>query len=80
MVPLGPLHVLIDSTGLQVYGAGQWLEVKHGAKWHRKWRKLHLVVHAASDMIVAQTLTDQDTDDPSQVGRCLICSTARSPG
>jgi hypothetical protein len=31
-VPQGPLHVLIDSTGLQVYGAGQWLEAKHGAK------------------------------------------------
>jgi hypothetical protein len=31
-VPHGPLHVLIDSTGLQVYGAGQWLEAKHGAK------------------------------------------------
>jgi hypothetical protein len=25
--PGGPLHVLVDSTGLQVYGAGQWLEV-----------------------------------------------------
>ena len=25
-VPQGPLHVLIDSTGLQIYGAGQWLE------------------------------------------------------
>jgi hypothetical protein len=29
-VPHGPLHVLIDSTGLQVYGAGQWLE---GEAW-----------------------------------------------
>jgi transposase len=66
-VPLGPLHVLIDSTGLQVYGAGQWLEAKHGAKSRRKWRKLHLAVDAASGIIVAQTLTDQDTDDPSQV-------------
>lgn len=27
----GPVHVLIDSTGLEVYGAGQWLEEKHGA-------------------------------------------------
>ena len=62
-----PLHVLIDSTGLQVYGAGQWLEAKHGAKSRRKWRKLHLAVDAASGMIVAQTLTDQDADDPSQV-------------
>ena len=70
-VPHGPLHVLIDSTGLQVYGAGQWLEAKHGAKSRRQWRKLHLAVDAASGMIVAQTLTDQDTDDPSQVGPLL---------
>jgi transposase len=70
-VPQGPLHVLIDSTGLQVYGAGQWLEAKHGAKSRRQWRKLHLAVDAASGMIVAQTLTDQDTDDPSQVGPLL---------
>jgi DDE family transposase len=66
-VPHGALHMLIDSTGLQVYGAGQWLEAKHGAKSRRKWRKLHLAVDAVSGMIVAQTLTDQDTDDPSQV-------------
>ena len=38
-VPPGPLHVLIDGTGLQVYGAGQWLEAKHGAKSSRTWRK-----------------------------------------
>ena len=69
--PHGPLHVLIDSTGLQVYGAGQWLEAKHGAKSRRTWRKLHLAVDAVSGMIVAQTLTDQDTDDPSQVGLLL---------
>src|SRR3954469_20016414 len=71
VVPPSPLHVLIDSTGLQVYGAGQWLEAKHGAKSRRKWRKLHLAVDAASGMIVAQTLTDQDTDDPSQVAPLL---------
>jgi hypothetical protein len=41
-MPHGALHVLIDSTGLQVFGAGQWLEAKHGAKSRRKWRKLHL--------------------------------------
>jgi hypothetical protein len=70
-VPHGPLHVLIDSTGLQVYGAGQWLEAKHGAKSRRTWRKLHLTVDAANGMIVAQTLTDQDADDPSQVGPLL---------
>jgi hypothetical protein len=34
-LPQGALHVLIDSTGLQVYGAGQWLEAKHGTKSRR---------------------------------------------
>src|SRR3954469_2150248 len=71
VVPPGPLHLLIDSSGLQVYGAGQWLEAKHGAKSRRKWRKLHLAVDADNGTIVAQTLTDQDTDDPSQVGPLL---------
>ena len=69
--PKGPLHVLIDSTGLEVFGAGQWLEAKHGAKSRRTWRKLHLAVDADSGMIVAQVLTDQHTDDPSQVGPLL---------
>src|SRR5258706_12247844 len=56
---------------LQVYGAGQWLEAKHGAKSRRKWRKLHLAVDADNGMIVARTLTDQDADDPSQVAPLL---------
>ena len=65
-VPHGPLHVLIDSTGLQVY-------TERVSGWRRRsvvrsragnGEKLHLAVDAASSMIVAQTLTDQDTDDP----------------
>jgi hypothetical protein len=69
--PKGPLHVLIDSTGLQVFGAGQWLEEKHVAKSRRTWRKLHLAVDAGTGMIVEHILTDQHTDDPSQVGPLL---------
>ena len=66
-LPDGPLHVLVDSTGLKVYGAGQWLEEKHGVRSRRNWRKFHLAVDANSGEIIAQRLTDQDTDDPSQV-------------
>ena len=40
-------------------------------KSRRTWRKLHLAVDAVSGMIVAQTLTDQDVDDPSQVAPLL---------
>lgn len=66
-LPNGPLHVLVDSTGLKIYGAGQWLEDKHGARSRRHWRKLHLAVDANNGEIIAHNLTDQDTDDPSQV-------------
>jgi len=70
-LPDDPLHVLVDSTGLKVYGAGQWLEEKHGVRSRSNWRKLHLAVDADSGRIVAHTLTDQDTDDPSQVAPLL---------
>ncbi|MBP2450024.1 hypothetical protein JOH51_007532 [Rhizobium leguminosarum] len=63
----GPLHVLVDSTGLKIYGAGQWLEERHGAKSHRGWRKLHLALDADSGKVIAHRLTDQDTTDGSQV-------------
>ena len=67
----GEVHILIDSTGLKVYGAGQWLEEKHGTRARRDWRKLHLAVDADNFSIVAHTLTDSHTDDPSQVGPLL---------
>ena len=63
--------MLIDSTGLKVYGAGEWLVEKHGQKARRSWRKLHLAVDAASGRVVASKLTGQDVDDPSRVGPLL---------
>jgi transposase len=70
-LPEGPLHVVIDSTGLKVYGAGDWLADKHGRRAPRQYRKLHLAVDADSGQIVAVTLTGQDVDDPSQVAPLL---------
>ncbi|TCQ99048.1 DDE family transposase [Neorhizobium sp. JUb45] len=62
-----PIHVLVDSTGLKIYGAGQWLEEKHGTKSRRGWRKLHLAVDADSGEIIAHSLTEQETGDASQL-------------
>jgi hypothetical protein len=76
-MPPGPLPVLIDSTGLQVYGAGQWLEAKHGAKSRRKWRRLHLAVDAASGIIVAQTLPIKMPTIRLRSARCSIRLTKR---
>jgi len=63
----GPIHVLVDSTRLKIYGAGQWLEEKHGTKSRRSWRKLHLAVDADSGEIIAHSLTDQEAGDASQL-------------
>lgn len=70
-LPAGPLHLLIDSTGLKLFGAGEWLQKKHGQKSRRSWRKLHLAVDASTGHIEASVLTGQDVDDPSQVGPLL---------
>ena len=64
----GPVHVVIDSTGLKVYGAGEWRRETHGG---RGWRKLHLAVDPDSGEILASDLTDKDVGDPSQVGNLL---------
>jgi IS5 family transposase len=66
-----PLHLLVDSTGLKLIGAGEWLVEKHGTKRRRSWRKMHLGVDADTGRIVAATLTDRDEDDASQVGPLL---------
>ena len=66
-----PLHLLVDSTGLKLIGAGEWLVEKHGTKRRRSWQKLHLGVDAETGRIVAATLIDRDKDDASQVGPLL---------
>jgi len=52
-----PMHLLVDSTGLKLCGAGEWLLEKHGTKTRRSWRTLYLRVDADSGQIVAATLT-----------------------
>lgn len=50
----GPVaHVVIDSTGLKVYGEGEWKTRKHGKEKRRTWRKLHLAVDSNTHEIVA---------------------------
>jgi IS5 family transposase len=66
-----PLHLLVDSTGLKLIGAGEWLVEKHGTKRRRSWRKMHLGVDADTGRIVAATLTNRDEDDAAQVGPLL---------
>ena len=66
-----PVHLLVDSTGLQLRGPGEWLVEKHRARTRRSWRKLHLGVDADTGEIVAAELTGNDVDDGSQIGPLL---------
>jgi hypothetical protein len=66
-----PVHVVIDSTGLKVYGAGEWQVEKHGGRDRRSWRKLHLAINADNSEILASELTTKDMGDLSMVGPLL---------
>ena len=63
-----PVHLLVNSTGLEQSGAGEWLVEKHGTNRRRSWRKLHIGVDAETGQIIAAALTTNDVDDGSQVG------------
>jgi hypothetical protein len=67
----GPVNVVIDSTGLKVFGAGEWQREKHGGQGCRAWRKLHLAVDPDTGEILASELTTIEDGDASQVGPLL---------
>ncbi|AXI49203.1 IS5/IS1182 family transposase (plasmid) [Sulfitobacter sp. SK012] len=61
-----PIHLVVDSTGLKIFGDGDWLEEKHKTKRKRRsWRKLHLGLDLASGEIVCADLTTDDVGDPT---------------
>ena len=41
-----PVHLLVDSTELKLWGSSEWLLEKHGTRTRRSWRKLHIGVDA----------------------------------
>lgn len=67
----GPLHRLVDSTGLTLPGPGEWLVEKHGTTKRRSWKTLHIGGDATTGRIVAATLTDRDRDDAAEVAALL---------
>src|SRR5882724_6097620 len=66
-----PLHLLAESTGLKIYGEGEWLDQKEGIRSRRRWRKLPLGVDAGTHEIVAVELTPDDAGDVPEIPRLL---------
>ena len=66
----GPIHLIVDSTGLSIVGEGEWAAAKYGRRGQRGWKKLHLGVDR-SGAIVAHALTESTVDDAT-IGVGLI--------
>jgi hypothetical protein len=67
-----PVHLVVDSTGLKIFGEGDWLEQKHKTKRKRRsWRKLHLGLDLVSGQIVCSDLTADDIGDPTALAGLL---------
>ena len=69
--PSESLVIIVDSTGLKIYGAGEWSETKHGLRKRREWRKLHLTINESTLEITASSLTDNHVGDPTEVPNLL---------
>jgi IS5 family transposase len=67
----GSIHLVLDSTGLKVYGEGEWKVRKHGYSKRRTWRKLHLAVDEATGEIEAEVLTAAGVDDAQETPELL---------
>ena len=59
----GPLHLLIDSTGIKVEGEGEWHARKHGGPKRRVWRKIHLGIDEETLEIRAVEITGSHIGD-----------------
>jgi hypothetical protein len=60
------IQLVVDSTGLKIFGEGAWLEEKYKTNAKRKsWRKLHLDLDLVSGEIVCSDLTTDDIGDPT---------------
>src|SRR6056297_575951 len=59
----GPLHLLIDSTGIKVEGEGEWYARKHGGPKRRVWRKIHLGIDEETLEVRAVEITGSHIGD-----------------
>jgi IS5 family transposase len=57
------VHLVVDSTGLKIYGEGEWKVRLHGKDKRRTWRKLHLAVDEATHEILAAEWTFASVGD-----------------
>lgn len=65
------LNIVMDSTGLKIYGEGEWKVRQHGVSKRRTWRKLHLGTNPEDGEIQAVLLTENSVSDDDAVAALL---------
>ena len=63
----GSMNLVLDSTGLKIYGEGEWKVRKHGYSKHRTWRKLHVGANPDNGEIQVAVLTENSISDDAVV-------------
>ena len=66
-----PLHLAVDSTGVKLYGEGEWKVRLHGADKRRTWRKLHLCIDHRTQEAVACSMSEQYVLDRKELAGLL---------
>lgn len=67
----GPLHLLIDSTGIKIKGEGEWNARKHGGTKRRVWRKIHIGIDEQRLETRAAEFTTSDVGDAPMLPELL---------
>jgi len=65
------LNIVMDSTGLKIYGEGEWKVRQHGVSKRRTWRKLHIGANPEDGEIQAALLTENSVSDDQAVAGLL---------
>lgn len=66
-----PCHLVVDSTGLKVFGDGEWKVRQHGVSKRRTWRKIHVAVDQATGMVCAAATTSNSVSDGQMLPELL---------
>ena len=66
-----PLHLVVDSTGLKLYGDGEWKVKKHGTLEHRRWRKMHLLLDSGTLLVREVATSGQYASDSKEFVKLL---------
>jgi hypothetical protein len=64
-------HLVIDSTGLKVYGEGEWKVRLHGVDKRRTWRKFHISMDASNHQVTAALMTHKDELDRNALAKLV---------